>query len=922
MFQRTKICSGLLLAFGSGMLAVAPGAFAQDTTVQRVEITGSSIKRVDAETALPVQVVTREAIDKLGVTNTEQLFATISANSQVGANTTAQGAGASTYGESAISLRGLGQNRTLVLVNGRRLANYATDGTAVDINSIPLAIIERVEILKDGASGVYGSDAVAGVVNFITRKNFKGVEVSAYAGTPTEKGGGQSTKGSILFGFGDMDKDHYTAMASLDIAKESAIYGRTRSYANRAWDNGGLFDVSATPSGNLIVGTTGSSPGIGNPLSPDNCAANGSGYDANLGTCRFNSSPFVPLLPDVNRVNAAATLRARVNDNNDFFIEGFLSNNKTVTTEQYSPYNNSFLSTDFAFATKGITPAIVMNPTNPAYQSVVLPYLQAYDAAHGTTLAGGPISVSYRAVDGGPRVHTDNSTLLHLATGFEGSLFGLDYDAVYSHNTSTVKETTQSGYQTQTALVQLLSGNDAFNPFVEHQSAALAKQIAATNYVGPMISSTLSTDAIDAKVSRSLATLPGGDLTGAFGVSFRKEQLDLSPSAAYMSGDVSGYGGQVLPLNATRNSHSVFAEIDAPIFKSLEADLSVRNDHYPNASTTNPKVSLSYTPLSEVKLRGSYGKGFREASLPELYNPQTVGTTATFKDPKCLADPRYAANPTVCNGQWNQTLGGNPDLAPEKSKQYSFGLVLEPIKNMSATVDYYHIKVNNLVTTLGAQFLVDQESDGVPGYAGLVTRDPTTGLITNIENVNLNAGSVETAGIDFDLNWKSSKSSLGQFGVNFNGTWMLKYDETLPDGTVQPSVGATLTPDGTPLAAVEAGGILFRWKHSLTGSWEYGNFGLQLTQNFQSKYLDSSRADCSTDIECATPVKQKSFQTWDLQGAFSGFQNLTLRLGVKNVFDRKPPAAVTLGQYFQVGYDPTYYDPHGRFVYASGTYRF
>lgn len=885
-----------------------------DTSIQRVEVTGSSLRRVDAETSVPVQTISREQIDTLGVTTPEELLNHITAISQVGGTTTAQGSGVSTYGEATASLRGLGSSRTLILVNGRRLAAYATDGTSVDINSIPLAAVERVEVLKDGASGLYGSDAIAGVINFILRKDVQGVEISAYFGTPTSKGGGKSGKASILFGFGDLNTDHVNVMASLDVSKDSAIYGRQRSYAGRSWDNGGAFDNSATPSGNLNAYNPGATPhdplaslgaGLGNPLSsPDTCKANGSQFDTNTGSCRFNSAPFVPLLPDVNHVNGQLSLHSLINDQNTFFAEAFLSNTKTVTTEQPSPYSNSFLSTDAAFQKLGINPSIVMNPTNPAYP---LAYLKAYDAAHGTHYAGQPVSVSYRAFDGGERVHTDNATMLHFATGLDGTLADTDYKISYAHNSSNVSETTQSGYQNQTALVKLLSGNDAFNPFVEHQSAALASQIAATNYIGNIVTSTLQTDSIDGQVSRDLYRLPGGELTGAVGFSFRKEQLNFDPSAAYVSGDVSGYGGQVAPLHAQRNEHSFFAEVDAPILKSLDADFQIRNDHYPNSSATTPKVSLKFTPIQQVAVRGSFGKGFREPSLPELYSQQTLGTSDSFVDPV-----------TKQLGQFNVLSGGNPNLQPEKSRQFSVGLVLQPIKSVSATVDFFHIKVDHLVSTLTPEFIVDEAAAGNSAYTSLVKRDSDNN-ITSIQSTNLNVGGVMTSGVDVDVNWRSAKSSWGQFGVDLNGTYTAKYDETLPDGTVQKSVGKTITKDGANINAVAAGGIIFKWRHTLAGSWTYGPSTLTLTQNYQSSYDDAARADSETGTDAQ---HVKAFQTYDLAGAYSGFKGVTLRLGVKNLTNRQPPQTIGLGEYFQTGYDPSYYDPHGRFFYGSASYKF
>ena len=942
-FQRTTLCHCLLSAFGALASMIPPAALAQDpdATVQRVEITGSSIKRVDAETALPVQTVTREQIEKLGVTSTEQLLQNISANSTAGGMTSQQNAGQSSYGEATASLRGLGSQRTLVLVNGRRIANYATDGTAVDINSIPLSAIDRVEVLKDGASGVYGSDAVAGVINFILRRDFHGVEITAYYGKPTTAGGGKSGKVGMVAGFGDIDTDHVAAMFSLDASHDSSIQGYQRKYANRSWSDDGLFDISATATGAIrtfdptiltslnqgkAIYADGSS--IGNILGPtsagstaNHCAANGSAFDVNLNTCRYNPSPLVPLTPDVTRINVSGTLRGRIDDDNEWFAEVFASNAKTVISEQSSPYSASFLATDPLFHKLGIDPVIVVNPSSPYYPSS---YIAASNHPEVLTgCAGGPcpVTVSYRAVDGGGRLKTDNSTLYHLATGLTGTLQGWDYDATYSRNESVVSESTQRGYQNQTQLVQLLSGNDAFNPFAAQQSPAFTAQIMATNYNGNIIKSSLTTDAIDLKVTHDLAKLPGGALAVAAGVSFRKEALDLRPSAAYQSGDVSGYGAAVLPFAASRNSHSIYGELDAPFLKSVEADLSVRNDHYPGASSTNPKLSLKVLPIDQVAFRGSVGTGFREPSLPELYTPLAPATTAIFPDPV-----------TGAPGQFNEQVGGNPKLVPEKSKQFSLGAIVEPVKGLSASADYYHVRVDHAIISLDAQTVVNLAAQGNPVYLPLVSRD-VSGNITNIVTNNVNSGGVVTAGVDVDVRWNGVRTSVGQFSAELAGTWVQKYDLTTIDGTVQHSVGRTTDPSGSAINAVTNGGMIFRWKHALTVNWRDGGYGLALTQNYQSSYRDAPPAidDCdpgdytapdAPPAVCGTGRRVGAFATYDLQGEYSGFKNLSLRLGLKNVFDRQPPVVTTNGTYFQTGYDPTYYDPHGRFVYGSATYRF
>ncbi|WP_432382240.1 TonB-dependent receptor plug domain-containing protein [Duganella sp. P38] len=235
---------------GGAALMLAQPAFAQDNNapIQRVEITGSSVKRVDAETSLPVQIVTKADIAKTGATSTEELLQSIAAFSSAGGTTNATGAGSSTGGLSSISLRGLGSTRTLVLVNGRRLAAFAgSDGASVNVNAIPLSAIERVEVLKDGASGVYGSDAVAGVVNFILTKRMEGIELNAGYGSPTESGGGQNSKASITGGF---NTDKLSIVASASYEKDKALFGRDRDYARSA-TRLPYYNSTATGQGNI-----------------------------------------------------------------------------------------------------------------------------------------------------------------------------------------------------------------------------------------------------------------------------------------------------------------------------------------------------------------------------------------------------------------------------------------------------------------------------------------------------------------------------------------------------------------------------------------------------------------------------------------------------------------------------------------------
>ncbi|MEW9898341.1 TonB-dependent receptor [Chitinivorax sp. PXF-14] len=895
-------------------------AYAEDSTDQpppqkaeRIEVTGSSIKRVAKEGALPVTVVRKEDIARTGATNVEELVQSITSTSAVGGTSTAQGAGLSTYGMSSVSMRGLGGNRTLVLVNGRRLANYATDGTTVDINSIPLSSIERVEVLRDGASSVYGSDAVAGVINFIMRKNYNGFEASAYTGSPTRSGGGQINKAGFVAGTGDLDENKFNLVVSGDFSHDRALYGANRTFAKRGWNE--FFDSSATPSGRLQAPWAMGVPfnqqnlkTLGNPAESD-CSMNGSAMDDNYGTCRYDPSDLVPLAPTVDRGNLSANFRFALSPAHELYSTAIYTRTKTVTLEQYSPYSPVFLGTDNAFLNSGIEQSILIGPSNPVYNSTIVPYLNSIGMPQ---YIGQPLAVSYRAYDGGRREHTDTADQWHFVAGMKGTFGAWDYDAAYVFNQSKVQEDTNGGYQLQTKLVDLLNKSNTFNPFTTFQDAALAEQIKATNYNGMMVASKLTNQGVDGKLSGAVFELPSGSLSAAVGVGAHKETLDFTSSAAAQGGDVSGYGAALMPYNKSRNNHSMFAEVNVPIVKHLEADVAVRSDHYETiGSETTPKVSLRWQPLQQFLLRGSWGKGFRAPSLPELYTPIVVSSTSQFTDPV-----------TGEKNQFNQTAGGSPDLKPEHTKQMSFGFVVEPVSGVSAGVDFFRVKVEDQILSgtggaLSAQAIVGFASEGNSFFAPLVQRACPTCNIQSIKNTALNGGNLDVAGVDIDLRWRVGKTEMGAVDVGLNGTYFSKYDSTDPSGATQHAVARTVDDAGNILNPTQQGGVIMRWKHELTAGVTNATWSASVTQNFQNGYWDFPDND-------GAPHWVGSFATYDLQGNYTAIKNLKLTLGVKNVFDSDPPrsnAGVNVG-YFQSGYDPSYYDPRGRFIYGSVNYKF
>jgi iron complex outermembrane receptor protein len=940
MFRRTKVCTGLMVAFGGTLALTPPIAFGQ-TQLERVEITGSSIRRVDAETALPVQIITKEEIARTGVVSTEQLLQSISATSSQGGISSSMGAGNSTYGQASISLRGLGEDRTLVLVNGRRLAAFASgNGASVNVNAIPIAAIERVEVLKDGASGIYGSDAIAGVVNFILTKDYQGVELGASYGTPTQGGGGKSKRATLVAGFGDGSRFNVTLSGSFE--KETALFAKDRSFA-KTGNVPPFLLASATGQGNIqgsytpgtgqpgpidpatglrqetgVAGPRFGNTAFGNPLGVgDNCAsvnmflnptpsARGAPY------CQFDSNAFVGLIPDRKLTTFSGNLSFKVNDSVELFGDALYSKSVVIQTFQPSPLRRDFMQTDNEFANQGVDPVLLIRPGNPAYQTAVT-YLNAMEAAHPgqgfAGLIGQPLATTARVFTFGPRSTEDTGTQTRVVAGVRGVVAKQNYEVGLSTNESKVEGKTVSGYFSQVNYAKVVnSATSNYNPWSLTQSQAFNDAAAVANYVGPTLVAKSKSDSIDAKLTGDVLQLPAGPLQYAAGFQYRKEHAVLSPSAALLSGDIAGLGGATPPIDRERKVTSVFGELNVPIVKSLEGNLALRNDRYNDVGrSTNYKGSLRWQPIQAVVVRGSLGSGFRAPTLVDLWAPVVLGASEQFNDPVT----------GETDLQVNSFTGGFSGLKPEKSKQRTIGLVVSPVKDLSFSVDYFNIKVNDLIALESAQAVVSRNASGDPAYANLVVRDPTSNEIQNITQLLRNVGDAKVQGLDIEASWRLPVAS-GRLDLNLAGTYMMKFDSTTPSGVVSHKVGTTVEPNGDPVLSSNNNvqdGIVLRWKHYLSATYTQRAWSLTLAQNFYKGYRDGNDLD-------GNEHRVPSQSLYDANLAYTGVKNLKLAVGVRNLFDKDPPLFIPTSNQFQAGYDITQYDPRGRFVYVTASYKF
>jgi iron complex outermembrane recepter protein len=948
MLRRNRVSAAIACAFG-GLAAVGVNpAFAQET--QRIEITGSSIKRIDAESSLPVTTISRAEIERSGVTNVEQLVKAISSVATAGSTSGSTLSGLATYGLSSVSLRGLGEARTLVLVNGRRLATFAgSNGStvAVDINAVPLAAIDRVEVLRDGASSLYGSDAVAGVINFILRSDYTGLELSAQYGAPTRKGGGEVSKAGIVFGAGSIDKDRYNVMLAANIEKSESLYGRERNFA-KSGVRLPFFFSGATPSGrvegiwntnapgtpvvpnsnarDLATNPFGiSTAGYGNPtasnpttgtgqVGPNSCADIKMFQAPTLGgvgnafnNCLYDPSPDVGLFPKNNHVDVVGAFKFQINPNMTAYADVLWARTKIDLTYQPSPLRAGFFTTDPLFfdpATNpnNVQPALLIRPSNPAYQSVLVPYLTANGLG---AMIGEDIAVTSRTFLLGQRREIDTNTQTRLVTGLKGAFGEWDYDVALSSNKSKSEGKLVDGYFSLIKVAEIINQSD-WNPWAPPGSdPALDQSLQAAKYIGPTITGTSKVDGVDGTVSGTLAKLPAGPLQVAVGSSYRRESFKVDVPAILGSGDIAGLGGAVVPQNATRKIGSLFAELNIPIAKGLEANLSDRWDKYSAVgSTNNGKASVRWSPIPEVLVRSAVGTGFRAPSLVELYQGQSTNATEQFIDP---LDP--AGGPV----QPDALNGGNPNLKPEKSKQFSLGVVLSPNRNFSVGLDWFNIKIDNMILKPGALGMVNAARAGQNlFYAGDVEFLPD-GSVSVVDQRLRNIGTAKVQGLDIDARWNDT-FAFGKVAVNLNGTYMSKY-ELDNAGNKENSVGTISNPDGTPVFIALNGGVVLRWKHTLSATWSTGPWSVTFGQNFAKGYRDVP--DLNGD-----PHGVPDFATYDAQVSYSGVKNLKLTLGARNLFDKDPPLFIGAGSYFGAGFDPTQYDARGRFVYLSANYKF
>ena len=880
--------------------------------MQRVEVTGSSIKRIAKEGALPVQVITYDQIEKQGITSAEQLLSTISSNGTGADNMTSGnnvfGADADRVsgGASFASLRGLGPNSTLVLLNGRRIATHGASGKAVDLNSIPMGAISRVEILKDGASAIYGTDAIGGVINFILKTNYNGIEASATTNS-TEAGGGMNRRASLLAGHGNLEEDRYNIMMSLTVDNNDKLSSNQRKFANGFQPERGLSpDTTGTPYANQLISFT--LPGDQNKYSQANLLSFQGKCDTVPGMSQYQTalwskvtSPlrttyscaydyggdYVISFP-VERVNLLSRGTFKLAQDHTMFVE--LLGSRTKATAEFTP-----MQIQTTAANGGLY------PVGGAYYQDLSAYIPTFDK-------NSRISYKWRANDFGNRTQENTTDNLRLLVGFEGTVGKWDYKAGVSHAQSKTNTKLTDGYAYTSKLFPALASG-TINPWVgagQTQSEAAKALIESTMFRGDFQHGKTTLTSIDGSISGEVLQLPAGAMSAAVGFDLRRESYafgqDIDAMTVYLS------PGNAALDKASRNVKAVYAELLVPIIKDLEMQFALRRDDYSLVgASTNPKVSFRYQPTSWLLFRGSANKGFLAPSFTQLYSGQLYQELSSGVQ-DTVGCARHPGDTRFCDpARLNYFSGGNPNLKPETSKQGSLGMVIEPVKGYSASLDYWAINSKDRILNRSATIVL-QNATLLPQY---IIRNPDD-TIAYVQAGWINAAGSRTRGADLSLRGEGNTKGY-KWNAALDGTWTqsFKFAE-IAGQEYKEYVGNFYTRD-----------LYLRWKHNASFSLARGDWSGLLTQKYSSGYKDQVPNGGARPYPTGFNPKVSSYTTYSLSGTYTGFKDTTVTVGIQNLFDRDPPfTAHNVDDVVGAGWDPRVADPRGRSLSFQLKYKF
>jgi iron complex outermembrane recepter protein len=881
-------------------LALCIGALAQGTSAQqtpaapepeppalvlnKVEVTGSRIKRIDTETASPVQVITRDQIQRSGARSISQLLTSVPASNTGSFNENA--VASFTPGAAGVSLRGLGAQATLILINGRRMApfGFASGGqtTFVDVNSIPIEVTERVEILLDGASAIYGSDAIGGVINVILRQDYAGVEVGASLGTSSQSDA-NSRDASVTFGKGTLASDGYNFFANLTHTGQDALKANRRDLTRSPdFRRFGLSDLRSSYSypGNLFTPD-------GTFISPlAGCVPLNEAGAANDGRCVYQQTDHQDIIAKTSRDTLFMAGAASLGGGFELFGDATIGRTKyaaespSYSTATYGPDSTGTLADAFIRLPVG-------HPQNPS--------------------ATDEVALRYRFADVPSTTNVQSNTQRVVFGVRNRDLTGWDVESgvLYSHTSTRIL--TNGLINDSVLLNEVLdpATGVARNSFTFGNPSANDPALMSRLYPTLRDQGKTSTTSLDVRGSKELLTLPAGPLQLALGAEVRREKYVSTPDALTASGALSVLGAS--SSSGSRTISALYAELALPIIKNLEASLAGRYDKYSDfGSTTNPKLGLKYKVLPNLALRATYAEGFRAPAITETTQTPSRGFFSGIRDPKNCPVPDPAN--LNCDLSLEAFSGSNPNLKPERSKSLTAGLVFEPLDNLSIALDLYKIKRRNEIASIDPDYLLAHEAE-YPGY--VVRKADGTIDFLNLQYTNL--GSTRIWGFDVDVKSSFKVDSVGKITVNASYNQLPHYYiANVKDAPELDYAGTYQQPKE-------------RWK--LGFALDSGPWAANLTFNYTGGFL---RAFTPSDLSCPYDetgtnrpelCSVKSWLTTDVHLGYTGFKNWDLSLTITNLTNSPAPLDERQVRSY-TAFNSQFHNQQGRYFTLGAKYTF
>lgn len=961
----------LPLALFAALALLAPPALAQQApapaarddgkkddkpvrTLDQVTVTGSRIRRVEVEQALPITSLTKEEIDAQGISSAEQLLMYLNIASNGSDNLASNGGIVSeeqrgNNGVSGANLRGQGADATLVLLNGRRVATHGLKGRAVDLNSIPFAAIERVEVLRDGASAIYGTDAIGGVINFITRSDYQGLQVNTFTDV-TQQGGANIYQGSVLFGSGDLERDGWNAFGTVSAKRNTLLRGDQRDFSNAFQPERGLSpDTRGTPFATIFsLGSSGvgASSMIRNGLldpaggttrmtavniydlpGAAGCAAAGPDmgpYDYRLWgvpgskyACAWDYPRAAVIQQPLDSLDFVGRATFRLGDNHRAYVE--LTGSRVKVAKTFEPYQISS-STSTAATAFGPSTWYPLNATTKPTYDLLYNALANYFGA-GQLTYGAPIAYRWRCMDCGGRQIRTTTDSYRLVLGVEGMWGQWSYDVGLLRAASKSNSVLGSGYYYTDALRQIL-GSGLLNPFLapgQSQSAAAMAALEAASARGVQLygGESVVTE-LDASVSGELPwlALPGGRIAMATGLDLRREEYHfngdqrLDKRAVFLApfDDANALG------NVSRDIKAAYVEFQLPLLKTFDLNAAVRHDNYSGfGGTTNPKVSFRFQPFEALLFRGAYSTGFKVPSFNQLYNgiSEIPYTGLDLADPKTCpggkADPNKPGCETI---RPVELFGGNPNLAPERSRQRSFGLVFSPMGQFNIALDWWEIERTDTIRLADRTTLIQYYDIFQANWI----RD-ASGQVVAIDRRYINSGGSLSRGIEVDANLNGEWAG-GRWNLHLNGSYLTLFKtkplEVLPYSA--DLVGSYVRYYNLPI----------RWKHTLDFSYRRGHWTHTLAQIHRDGYFDEVPISVANGsyIPPAWKPRVDGYTIYNYSVTWTGIDKLKLGFGIKNLFNTNPPFTAHMNDFAAgAGWEPRIADPRGRSFVLQLEYR-